>query len=99
MNSRKSYNYDTKKQAVELFFEGLSIKEIGLRLEIQHASSIRKWAREVKAANSFEVLHEKRRGPNLNGTPRTELEVTKAELERAKLEIMYLKKLIALKKE
>lgn len=98
MNTRKSYAYETKKQAVEMYFEGYSTNEVADRLEIQNPSSIRDWARQVKATKSFDVLREKRRGPRDTPAPKTELEVTKAKLERAELEIMYLKKLIALRK-
>lgn len=100
MDTRKSYAYETKKQAVELYFEGLSVKEAAERLEIQNPSSIRYWARLVKEAKTFDILREKRRGPRESGkAAKTELEITKAELERTKLEVMYLKKLIALRKE
>ena len=100
VDTRKNYPYETKKQAVELYFEGLSTKEVAERLEIQNPSSIRYWSGLVKEAKSFDVLREKRRGPREagSGAPKTELEVTKAKLERAELEIMYLKKLIALRK-
>ncbi len=100
METRKSYTYETKKQAVELYFEGLSVKEAAERLEIQNPSSVRYWARLVKEAKTFDVLHEKRRGPRESDkAAKTELEITKAELERTQLEVMYLKKLIALRKE
>lgn len=98
MNTRKSYTYETKKQAVELYFEGRSVTELAPLLEIQNPANIRHWARQVKEAKSFDVLREKRRGPRESGSPKTELEITKAKLERAELEVMYLKKLIALRK-
>lgn len=100
MNTRKSYTYETKKQAVEQYFEGRSVNELAPLLVIQNPANIRHWARLVKEAKSFEVLREKRRGPRESGKDaKTELEITKAELERTKLEVMYLKKLIALRKE
>ena len=98
MTTRKSYAYEIKKQAVELYFEGSSTNEIAARLEIQNPASIRDWARQVKETKSFDVLREKRRGPRDTPAPKTELEVTKAKLERSELENMYLKKLIALRK-
>lgn len=98
METKKSYPYETKKKAVEMYHEGWRVEEVAEQLEIHQPRNIHRWVRLVKEASSFKVLREKRRGPSPGGPQRTELEIVKAELERKDLEVMYLKKLIALRK-
>lgn len=94
---RKKYTFEEKKAIVESFFEGQSADELAGENGIGHRSLIHTWVRAVREANTFDVL--------LPNQGRTVVKVSKQkkvsleeELERVKLENLYLKKLLDLRK-
>jgi transposase-like protein len=89
----RRYTFELKKQAVELYFEGYTAKEIVDRLDLGNVRRVYQWVTLVKEANTFDVLL-----PN-KGLPRVKKDALKEENERLKLENLYLKKLLALRKE
>ncbi|MHA6253082.1 helix-turn-helix domain-containing protein [Oceanobacillus sp. CAU 1775] len=91
--ARKVYDNRTKRQAVELYFEGHSVPTIMEKLEINQRRSIYKWINVVKA-EGFDALSDQRK----NNTGRPNKTTLEEEYELLKVENAYLKKLLLLRK-
>lgn len=89
------FPFELKKQAVELYFEGYTSQEVADKLGINHRTRVSEWVRLVRAANSFDVLLPNKGLPRKNGRKK---ETLQEENERLKLENLYLKKLLDLRK-
>lgn len=90
----RNYTFEEKKEVVELFFEGYTIEELMERFDISNRRRIYEWSKNVRDANSFEVLRDRR---GLMNKGRKKKESIEEENERLKLEVLYLKKLIRLR--
>lgn len=81
---------------VELYLEGHSAADLVKRFELNNRRRVSGWAKQVRVAGTFEVLHDTRGLAN-KGKTKLFKETLKEENERLTLEVLYLKKLIALK--
>ncbi|MBB4823249.1 transposase-like protein [Sporosarcina luteola] len=95
MNKPRHYTFEEKKEVVELFFEGHPVAELTRRFNLSNRRRVYDWAKKVRDANSFEALRDSR---GLMNKGRTKQEDMAEENERLKLEILYLKKLLHLKR-
>lgn len=91
----RTYTYEVKKKAVELFFEGHPPEYIMEKFEIKNRRSVYEWVEKVRNENSFDALLDKR---GLSNKDRKKKETVEEEIERLKLENLYLKKLLQLRK-
>ncbi|MDM5332089.1 transposase [Ureibacillus composti] len=92
---RKSYSYELKKEAVELYFEGFSASYVANKLDISSRTLVNDWVKQVKVSNTFDVLLPNQGRPRKNSKKK---ETIVEENERLKLENLYLKKLLELKR-
>lgn len=98
MNQKyQRYTFEQKKKAVELYFEGQSAVMIANEHGISGRRRILEWVKLVKDTKSFEVLKENHRGRPIKERTRDE-ETLQEEVNRLKMENLYLKKLLDLKK-
>lgn len=91
----RMYTFEEKKEVVELFFEGFTVNDLMERFDISNRRRIYEWSKKVRDANSFEALKDRRGSMNKG---RKKKESIEEENDRLKLEVLYLKKLIRLKK-
>lgn len=96
MNASKNrrYSYELKKQVVELYFEGRPINEIVDKFHLSSRKRIYEWVKKAKN-DGFSSLQD-HRGIYSAGKKKKEKESLEEENYRLKLEVAYLKKLIAL---
>ena len=96
MVKHKKYSFETKKKAVELYFEGQSAITIAKENNISSDRRVLAWSKKVRDANSFEVLRDtrgKRKREVIN-----QRQTLEEENERLRIENLYLKKLLDLRK-
>ena len=96
MVEHKKYSFETKKKVVELYFEGKSAITIAKENNISSDRRVLAWSKKVRDANSFEVLRDtrgKRKHKVVNKSKTLE-----EENERLRIENLYLKKLLDLRK-
>lgn len=96
MVNHKKYSFEIKKKAVELYFEGQSAITIAKENNISSDRRVLAWSKKVRDANSFEVLRDtrgKRKQEVINHK-----ETLEEENERLRIENLYLKKLLDLRK-
>lgn len=96
MEKHKKYSFEIKKKAVELYFEGQSAITIAKENNISSDRRVLAWSKKVREANSFEVLRDtrgRRKQPVKN-----QKETLEEENERLRIENLYLKKLLDLRK-
>jgi len=96
MKKYKSYSFETKKKAVELYFEGRSAITIAKEFHLSSDRIVQEWSKKVRDANSFEVL-KNRRGRKKQSEEKRK-ETLEEENERLRIENLYLKKLLELRK-
>lgn len=89
----KAYDYETKRKAVELYFEGNSVISIMHKLEIKQRRSIYKWIKIVKT-EGYDALYDQRN----NNTGKPKKSTLEEQMEMLKVENDYLKKLLLLRK-
>ena len=95
MGKKRNYTFEEKKEVVELFFEGHKASVLTKRFNISNRRRIYEWAKIVQDTKSFESLRDTRGQMNKG---RIKQEDLAEENERLKLEILYLKKLLQLKR-
>ena len=95
-NSVRSYSYDIKAQAVEMFLEGHPMKDILAKYEIKNSRRVYEWVEKVKE-NGYKALNDQR-GKKSKGKTKTESETYKEAYERKCIENDLLKKLINLER-
>lgn len=91
------YTFELKKQVVELYLEGYSAMELKERFGLRDRRRVSEWAKKVRDAGTMDVLKDTRGLAN-KGITRKKKESMVEENERLKLENLYLKKLIELKR-
>lgn len=92
----KTYSYDLKKQVVEKYLEGHSASELVDEFEIKNRRTIYDWVNKAKI-EGFKGL-EDQRGLQSKGKSKKDEDTIEQKYERLKLENMYLKKLLDLKR-
>ena len=90
------YDFQMKKEVVELYFEGYSAVELTERFKLGNRRRVSEWAKKVRDAGTMEALKDTRGLAN-KGRTKKKKETIEEENERLKLENLYLKKLIELK--
>lgn len=96
-NTRNKYSFEVKKQVVEMFFEGYSVDEIVEKHGLSSRKRIYDWVAKVREYG-YSSLGDQR-GLHSKGKKKTKKqERLEEENERLKMEVAYLKKLIALKR-
>ena len=99
MHSKKQYYpFEMKKKVVELYFEGHSATDLAKRFDLTSRKRVTDWVSKVRKAGTMDALNDTR-GLSNKGITRKKKESMLEENERLKLEILYLKKLIDLKRE
>lgn len=91
------FDFQTKKEIVELYFEGYSAVELAKKFEVVNRRRITEWAKKVRDAGTFDALKDTR-GLGGKGRTKEKKEAVEEEIERLKLENLYLKKLIDLQR-
>lgn len=91
------YSFELKKQVVELYFEGYSAVELVERFDLGNRRRVTEWTKKVREAGTMDALKDTR-GLSNKGRTREKKESIAEEIERLKLENLYLKKLIDLKR-
>lgn len=92
----KSYSYDIKAQAVEMFLEGHPLEDILNKYEIRHKRRVYDWVNKVKKYG-YKALNDQR-GKKSQGKTKTESLTYKEAYERKCMENDLLKKLINLER-
>lgn len=90
------YSFELKKKVVELYFEGYSAVDLKEQFDINNRRRVSEWAKKVREAGTFDVLKDTRGLAN-KGKTKNKMESQTDEIERLKLENLYLKKLLELK--
>lgn len=91
----RRYSFELKKKAVELYFEGHRAQDIADQLELGDRRRVTEWVKLVREANTFDALLPNQGLPRKNSANK---ETLQEENERLKLENLYLKKLLDLRK-
>ena len=91
------FDFDTKKEIVERYFEGYSAVELTTEYGIGNRRRVTEWARKVREAGTFDVLKDTR-GLGNKGRTKEKKATMEQEIEHLKLENLYLKKLIDLQR-
>lgn len=98
MNEKlKNYTFELKKEVVELYLEGYSAVDLTKQFELNNRRRVSEWAKKVRDAGTFDVLNDTRGLAN-KGVTKKKKESMAEENDRLKLENLYLKKLIELKR-
>ncbi|MFB4165343.1 transposase [Alteribacillus sp. JSM 102045] len=93
------YPVKLKKQAIDLYYKGFGRTDIAKELNIYNKKLVNEWVRKYEK-EGFSGLEDRRglaRGGN-KGRPRKKPLTLEEENERLKIEVAYLKKLIAQKR-
>lgn len=96
MEKHKKYSFEIKKKVVELYFEGQSAITIAKENNISSDRRVLAWSKKVREANSFEVLRDTR--GRRKQSVKNQKETLEEENERLRIENLYLKKLLDLRK-
>lgn len=91
----RRYSEETKKEVVERFLEGHRVVDLQEQFGIKNRRRIYEWVHKVRDANSLEALKDTRGVSNKGREKTMNLE---KENEQLKLENLYLKKLLELKR-
>ncbi|WP_085993459.1 helix-turn-helix domain-containing protein [Oceanobacillus senegalensis] len=93
---KRQYSVELKKQAVEMYLEGYSGREVAKKLDIKNERRVTEWVSKAKEGG-FQALDDKR-GLMSKGKSKKEEWSLEEKYERLKLENEYLKKLLDLKR-
>lgn len=88
------YSYDLKVQVVKEFYQGHAVPDLVQRHELNNRRLVYKWTSKVRQGG-FDALKDERGGAKSRKVKRSTLE---EELEVIRLENLYLKKLLDLKR-
>lgn len=98
MQAKRSFiDFKTKKEIVELYFEGYSAVELTKRFGLSNRRRVSEWAKKVRDAGTFDALKDTR-GVGNKGRTKEKKKTLEEEMEHLKLENLYLKKLIDLQR-
>jgi len=96
MSKKKRYAFELKKQVVKEYFEGYSVPDLVEKYGIGNRRRVYEWATKVREGG-YAALEDKR-GLKSKGKKKKDELSLEEKYERLKLENLYLKKLLALKR-
>ncbi|MGP4071010.1 helix-turn-helix domain-containing protein [Piscibacillus sp. B03] len=97
-SKRQSYDFDLKKEVVQEYFNGVSSTELVEKYGLNSRRRVSDWVSKVRDGG-YEALYRQKRGPkSTDDAEESELEKLKKQNKSLELEIMYLKKLMDLKR-
>ena len=95
--AQRKYTFEIKKEVVEKHFEGYTGEQLVEMYDLSHRSRVYDWVKEVREAGTMDVLRPLK--GRVKETVSKEKKLTlEEENERLRLENMYLKKLLELRK-
>lgn len=95
--AHRKYTYELKKEIVEQYFEGYTGEQLAEKYNLSHRSRVYDWVKEVREAGTMDVLQPHKGRVKEKLTKEKKLTLAE-ENERLRLENMYLKKLLELRK-
>lgn len=95
--ANQKYTFELKKEIVEKYFEGYSGDQLAEEYSLSHRSRVYGWVKEVREAGTFDVLKPFKGRVKETVSKEKKLSIEE-EMERLRLENMYLKKLLELRK-
>jgi transposase len=92
--TRRTYNLEFKKKAIDLYKSGMGYETVAKELEINH-SMVARWVKrfEAEGMSGLEEKRGKAKGPG-KGRPRIRQEDPEAKIKRLEAENEMLKKLL-----
>src|SRR5690625_7962355 len=91
---RRTYSFDLKKQVVEMYFEGYTVKDLVEKFDIKNRRRVYDWTATVREYG-YDGLYDAR-GSTSTGKKKKQGKTSEETYERLELENLYLKKLLDL---